>query len=172
MHWPSSRDTGVDTGLCSCCWGITACHGHPTPRQQHCTYSKLLSHFPSHLSFQHGGTLLKSLLLSKLLTNRSNMSIWIIWWHKHGQTPQSLLSSPSAGLSRCLPLLGHHGMPKLTVKTSLIQLSRRVTFPCLDGRESCWTQEKAQTCICAYTHLCVCIHIHGWTYTQISKYIN
>lgn len=102
----------------------------------------------------------KSLLLSKLLTNRSNMSIWIIWWHKHGQIPQPLLSSPSAGLSRCLPLLGCHGMPKLTVKTSLIQLSRWVTFPCLDGRVLLNPGESTNLYMCLHTS--VCLYTHTW----------
>lgn len=167
MHWPSSRDTRVDTwqvGNHPCCWGFTACHGHPISRQQHCTYSKLISHFPSLPSFHHGGTLLKSLLLSKLLTNRSSMCIWIIWWPKHAQIPQPLLSSPSTGLPRCLPLFRHHGMPKLTVKTSLMQQSRWVTLPCLDGRVLLNPGKSTNLCmclhtsVCLYTHTCVDIH--------------
>ena len=78
-------------------------------------------------------------------TRRSNMFIWTVWWHKHGQIP---LSFSSAGLvGTCLPSL------KPTVNTPLIQLSRWATFPCLDGRKLLLnTEGRRQQNVCAYIY--------------------
>lgn len=123
-----------------------------------------------HLSFLYGGILLKLLLLSKLLTSRSNMRIWITRWHKHRQIPQYLLYSPSTGLpGMWLPSLKHQAMLKPTAKVSLTGLSRWVTFPCLDDR-SLLVPKRKQKSSCVLTYICVCVYAYMYGYTH--RYVN
>lgn len=123
-----------------------------------------------HLSFLYGSTLLKLLLLSRLLTNRSNMCIWITWWHKHRQIPQYLLYSPSTELpGMWLPSLKHHGMLKPTAKVSLIGLSRWATFSCLNGR-SLPVPKRKQKLAYELTYICVLVYAYMYGYTH--RYVN
>lgn len=64
----------------------------------------------------------------------------------------------SAGLPRYLPMFRHHRMPKLTVKASLIQRSRGVTFPSLDG--SLAEPRTNHKPLYVLTHICVFVHTY------------
>lgn len=168
MHWSSSRDVKVDSGIvgkCPCCWGFTACHGHPTSRQaavhiQQANLSfSITSIFPALWHFVKIIIILQTVDRQKQHVYLNNMMAQT-WTNPSASTVFPFCRPPKIPAIAQAPWNA-----KLTVKASLIPLSRGVSFPWLDGRESCRTQEKAQTCIsclhtsvCWYTHTCVDIH--------------
>lgn len=158
MQWPSCRDTRVDTGKvgnCPCCWGFTACHGHPTSRQQHCTYSKPIS-----LIFH----------LSSMVALLKNYYYSPNCWQTEATCPFEEYNGTNMAKSLslyCPPLLQasqdachHSGIMECQnwlLKLHWYNWADEWPSPAWMA-ESCWTQEKAQTCICAYTQTCVDIH--------------
>lgn len=151
-------DTGL-VGNCPCCWGFTACHGHSTSRQQHCTYSKPISQFSISSIFPAWWHFVKIVITLQIVDKQKQHIYLNNTMAQTWKNPSASTIFPfSAGLPRYLPMFRHHGMPKLIVKASLMQRSRGVTFPSLDG--SLAEPRRKHKPLYVLTHICVFVHTY------------